>query len=91
MDLRPNASTRDWMDKTGESFAYRCPPLNIANAYGWSFHVMHDFTVNWDGQNLVEALTIHSDAPNKNGKNHITVVNAQTGPTGPKTTSSSYV
>ena len=49
------------MDKTGESFAYRCLPLNIANSYGWSFHLMHDFVVHWDGTNAVEGVTIKSD------------------------------
>ena len=62
VDLRANSSSRDWMDKTGESFAYRCLPLNIANSYGWSFHVMHDFVVHWDGTNLQEGLTIKSDS-----------------------------
>lgn len=61
VDLRPNTSTREWMDNTGESFAYRCLPLNIANSHGWSFHLMQDFIVHWDGSNLIEGLTIKSD------------------------------
>lgn len=61
VDLRANSSTRDWMDKTGESFAYRCLPLNIANAYGWSFHVLHDFTVHWDGGSTIESIKIKSE------------------------------
>ena len=33
--LRPAPPTRQWMDETSEAFAYRCLPLNIANAHGW--------------------------------------------------------
>ena len=34
-DIRPAEPRRDWMDETPEAFAYRCLPLNIANAHGW--------------------------------------------------------
>lgn len=61
VDLRPNVATREWMDNTGESFAYRCLPLNIANAHGWSFHLQEDFVVHWNGGEGVDALTIKSD------------------------------
>ena len=33
--IRPAEPTRDWMTNTPKSFAYRCLPLNIANAHGW--------------------------------------------------------
>ena len=33
--IRPAEPTREWMDRTRLSFAYRCLPLNIANAHGW--------------------------------------------------------
>lgn len=62
IDLRANVVTRDWMDKTGESFAYRCLPLNIANAHGWSFHLLDDFSVHWNGGNEIEDITIKSDS-----------------------------
>ena len=26
---------RGWMDRSVQGFAYRCLPLNIANAHGW--------------------------------------------------------
>ena len=61
VDLRPNIATRDWMDKTGEKYAYRCLPLNIANSYGWSFHLTQDFVVHWSGQDALEAITIKSE------------------------------
>lgn len=61
VDLRPNSPSRDWMDKTGEKYAYRCLPLNIANAHGWSFHLMHDFAVHWGGEDAIESITFKSD------------------------------
>lgn len=61
IDLRPNKPTRQWMDNTPESFAYRCLPLNIANAYGWSFHLTQDVLVHWDGRREQDGLTIKSD------------------------------
>jgi Family of unknown function (DUF6065) len=39
MDIRPAPIEREWMDNTGERFAYRCLPLNIANAHGWEIFV----------------------------------------------------
>jgi hypothetical protein len=35
--LRAAPATRPWMDETSDAFAYRCLPLNIANAHGWEF------------------------------------------------------
>jgi hypothetical protein len=49
MDIRPAEATRDWMDRTNESFAYRCLPLNIANAHGWEILCPADFTATWRG------------------------------------------
>lgn len=63
VDLRPNAPTRQWMDETSESFAYRCLPLNIANAHGWSFHLKQDILVHWNGRNEQDAIAIKSDKP----------------------------
>ena len=48
-DLRPNSPTRDWMDQTPDKYAYRCLPLSIANAHGWSFHLEQDVRAFWDG------------------------------------------
>lgn len=61
VDLRPSAPTRKWMDETSESFAYRCLPLNVANAHSWSFHVMEDFVVHWNGGRAIDAITIKSE------------------------------
>jgi hypothetical protein len=47
--IRPAEATRDWMDQTNESFAYRCLPLNIANAHGWEVLCPCDCTAVWYG------------------------------------------
>jgi hypothetical protein len=49
MDIRPAEATRAWMDATNERFAYRCLPLNIANAHGWEILCPADFTAYWRG------------------------------------------
>jgi hypothetical protein len=47
--LRSGLPTRAWMDDTNEAFAYRCLPLNIANAHGWEFLTASSFSARWDG------------------------------------------
>ena len=59
--IRPAPATRPWMDLTPESFAYRCLPLNIANAHGWEILSPCGFEATWDGGTGVEAVTIRLD------------------------------
>ena len=47
--IRPAAATREWMDNTALSFAYRCLPLNIANAHGWEILSPVAFDAVWSG------------------------------------------
>ncbi len=56
--IRPAEATRDWMDRTNESFAYRCLPLNIANAHGWEVLSPCDFTASWRGGTDVKDVII---------------------------------
>ena len=58
--IRPAEATRDWMDKTNESFAYRCLPLNIANAHGWEVLSPCDFTAFWRGGTDVKDVIIRT-------------------------------
>jgi hypothetical protein len=51
--IRPAEATRPWMDATPEAFAYRCLPLNIANAHGWEVQCPCDFDAYWNGGPLV--------------------------------------
>jgi len=47
--IRPAEATRAWMDATPEAFAYRCLPLNIANAHGWEVLCPCDVEAYWTG------------------------------------------
>lgn len=54
--LVPAPRERDWMDATGERFAYRCLPLNIANQSGWWLLNSHALTVEWSGGSSIDAV-----------------------------------
>ncbi len=60
-DIRPAPVERDWMDATQERFAYRCLPLNIANAHGWEILCQAGFTAVWNGGNDLGAISIVGD------------------------------
>jgi hypothetical protein len=64
VDLRPAPVDRDWMDNTGERFAYRCLPLSIANAYGWEILCGAGFTAIWDGGRAINGVTVTTDEGN---------------------------
>jgi hypothetical protein len=61
LDLRPAPVDRAWMDATPERFAYRCLPLNIANAHGWELLCPSAFTASWGGGAGLDSVTIASD------------------------------
>ena len=56
--IRPAEPTRDWMTNTPESFAYRCLPLNIANAHGWEILSPCSFEAIWTGGSGTDAVQI---------------------------------
>jgi Family of unknown function (DUF6065) len=58
-EIRPAPLERDWMDRTDERFAYRCLPLNIANAFGWEILCPETFSAVWDGGNALESIQIN--------------------------------
>jgi hypothetical protein len=60
--IRPAAATRAWMDNTPEAFAYRCLPLNIANAHGWEVLTPFGFEARWSGGNTVKDVEIRLPA-----------------------------
>ena len=60
--VRPAPSTREWMDKTSDSFAYRCLPLNIANAHGWEILSPLSFDAIWDGRDSGDAIRFRGGA-----------------------------
>jgi hypothetical protein len=60
--LRAAPATRSWMDETSDAFAYRCLPLNIANAHGWEFLSPCAFSARWDGGSGSQAIDIRCSA-----------------------------
>jgi hypothetical protein len=58
IDIRPAPVSRDWMDGTNASFAYRCLPLNIANAHGWEVLSPVSFAARWDGSRSPGGVTV---------------------------------
>lgn len=57
-EVRPAALARDWMDASFYQFAYRCLPLNMANAHGWVILNPFAFSATWNGGLLVNDVTI---------------------------------
>jgi Family of unknown function (DUF6065) len=53
---------REWMDQTNLRYAYRCLPLNIANAYGWEILCSSGFVASWNGKDDLSAISIISDS-----------------------------
>ncbi len=49
---------RDWMDRSIDAFAYRCLPLDIANAHGWLILNDEPFMAQWTGGVGPEAVTL---------------------------------
>jgi hypothetical protein len=49
------------MDATPESFAYRCLPLNIANAHGWELLSPCGFEAEWTGGAGVDDVVVRTD------------------------------
>ena len=65
--IRPAPMRRDWMDRTPESFAYRCLPLNIANAHGWEVLSPRAFDAIWTGEPGVDAVTVQAEPGDQPG------------------------
>ncbi|BCW90857.1 hypothetical protein sos41_40330 [Alphaproteobacteria bacterium SO-S41] len=59
--IRPASQRRSWMDDSPESFAYRCLPLNIANAHGWEILSPCGFEASWNGGQAGDDVTIRLD------------------------------
>jgi hypothetical protein len=53
---------REWMERTNEGFAYRCLPLNIANAHGWLLLNPIAFVAQWNGGAEVGAVSLYAHA-----------------------------
>jgi hypothetical protein len=58
MPIVAGAVEREWMDDTGDGFAYRCLPLLIANQSGWLVLNSHETRVIWDGSASIAGITL---------------------------------
>lgn len=65
-EIKPASASRGWMDQTVQQFAYRCLPLNIANAYGWTMNNDVGFYATWNGETGKDCIAIQTD----NGEPH---------------------
>jgi Family of unknown function (DUF6065)/2OG-Fe(II) oxygenase superfamily len=54
----PAPVDRTWMDQTPNGHAYRCLPLNIANAHGWMILNTAPFVAEWNGGAPLNAVTV---------------------------------
>lgn len=57
----PAPLERDWMEATQDGFAYRCLPLNIANAHGWLILNSAPLVARWDGGDGKEAISVETE------------------------------
>jgi hypothetical protein len=60
LDIRPAPVERGWMDATNQRYAYRCLPLDIANAHGWEVLCPSAFVAAWSGGPQLEAIQVQS-------------------------------
>ena len=58
LTIVPAPVERAWMDATPSGHAYRCLPLNIANAHGWMLLNTAPFTATWNGGAGIDAVTV---------------------------------
>jgi Family of unknown function (DUF6065) len=61
--IRPAPAERAWMDNSPQRFAYRCLPLNIANAHGWEIACPARVRAGWNGGPDLSAIHVDCDAP----------------------------
>ena len=60
-EIRPAPLERAWMEATDKRYAYRCLPLNIANAHGWEILCAGGFVARWRGGPGLDAISIFGD------------------------------
>ncbi|HET6397441.1 MAG TPA: DUF6065 family protein, partial [Pseudoxanthomonas sp.] len=62
LDIRPAPRERDWMDRTDRHYAYRCLPLDMANALGWELLCQAGLEAEWNGGDALEDVQVRPDA-----------------------------
>jgi hypothetical protein len=61
VQVRPAPRERAWMSLTEQRYAYRCLPLNIANAHGWEILCPSGFVAAWNGGTGKDAIEVFAD------------------------------
>ena len=59
--LLPMPPRRSWMD--AQPFSYQCPPLVVANQWGWQITCPADVRVTWDGSSPPTGLRVEVESP----------------------------
>ncbi len=57
--ILPLPTRRSWMDS--QPYAYQCPPLVVANQWGWQILCPTDVRVTWDGSSSPSGLRVEVD------------------------------
>src|SRR4051812_29459161 len=57
--LQPAPMRRGWMD--AQPYSYQCPPLAVANQWGWQILCPTDVLVAWDGSPDPPGLRVRVD------------------------------
>lgn len=71
-EIVPAPVQRQWMDTEGNGSAYRCLPLNIANAHGWLILNPAPFVAEWNGSAERDGVVVRPTAPGRSliGSSH---------------------
>lgn len=69
-NIRQGQRKREWMESTGDRFAYRCLPLVIANQMGWDLLCPFSFSAMWNGGKSINDLYVESNVQNSIALSH---------------------
>jgi len=58
VQIVPAFTARDWMDQTGQGYAYHCLPMVMANQSGWFVLAPHDVMAEWNGGSGIADLAV---------------------------------
>lgn len=62
LEIRPAPRTRQWMDETGDRYAYRCLPLVMANQYGFELLAPEELQIFYAEGSGLDAITFKPKA-----------------------------
>ena len=59
--IRPARPKKNWMDRTPESYAYRCTPMTAANTMGWEILCPVNCEFRWNGLTPHQQLFVYRE------------------------------